>query len=125
MLCRPRHRARRVRTGLPRGGRAFERSPDRSGRWVMRIVFTTQPAYGHFYPMLPIAAAARRAGHDAAWSRCFPNNRLTTSLSTVRRLCARTDRMSVPSLRSARVSPARGQLWQIIERSTSWRDHLS
>ncbi len=33
----------------------------------MRILFTTQPAYGHFYPMLPIATAARRAGHDVAF----------------------------------------------------------
>ena len=30
----------------------------------MRILFTTQPAYGHFHPLLPLAAAARDAGHD-------------------------------------------------------------
>jgi UDP:flavonoid glycosyltransferase YjiC (YdhE family) len=30
----------------------------------MRILITTFPAYGHFYPMLPIARAAQHAGHE-------------------------------------------------------------
>src|SRR5918998_5366984 len=30
----------------------------------MRILFSTVPAHGHLLPMLPLADAARRAGHD-------------------------------------------------------------
>lgn len=32
----------------------------------MRVLFTTHPAYGHFHPLLPLARALRRAGHDVA-----------------------------------------------------------
>ena len=32
----------------------------------MRVLLTTQPAYGHFFPMLPLAVALRSAGHDVA-----------------------------------------------------------
>lgn len=32
----------------------------------MRILFTSVPAYGHLLPLLPLLAAARRAGHDTA-----------------------------------------------------------
>lgn len=32
----------------------------------MRILFTAQPAYGHLHPLLPLADAARSAGHDVA-----------------------------------------------------------
>ncbi|GAA3395990.1 glycosyltransferase [Cryptosporangium minutisporangium] len=30
----------------------------------MRILFSGRPAYGHLYPLLPLAAAAREAGHQ-------------------------------------------------------------
>ena len=30
----------------------------------MRILFTTVPVLGHLLPMVPLAVAARRAGHD-------------------------------------------------------------
>jgi len=30
----------------------------------MRVLFTSTPAYGHLQPMLPLAQALRRAGHD-------------------------------------------------------------
>ena len=30
----------------------------------MRVLFTAGPAYGHLFPMLPLAGAARRAGHE-------------------------------------------------------------
>lgn len=30
----------------------------------MRILFTCRPAYGHLFPLLPLANAARAAGHD-------------------------------------------------------------
>lgn len=32
----------------------------------MRILFSSVPAYGHLLPLLPLAAAARRAGHEVA-----------------------------------------------------------
>lgn len=30
----------------------------------MRILFTCRPAYGHLYPLMPLAIAAREAGHE-------------------------------------------------------------
>jgi UDP:flavonoid glycosyltransferase YjiC (YdhE family) len=30
----------------------------------MRILFTSFPAYGHLHPLVPLALAAIRAGHD-------------------------------------------------------------
>ena len=40
---------------------------------MMRILLTTQPAYGHFRPLLPLAEALRTRGHDVqvATSRKF------------------------------------------------------
>ena len=34
----------------------------------MRILFTAYPLYGHVNPMLPLAKAARRAGHEVAFA---------------------------------------------------------
>ena len=34
----------------------------------VRILFTTWPAFGHLLPMLPLARAARAAGHDVVIS---------------------------------------------------------
>ncbi len=34
----------------------------------MRFLFTTQPGYGHFFPLVPLAQAARRAGHEVAFA---------------------------------------------------------
>lgn len=34
----------------------------------MRILFTTNPAYGHFHPLVPLASAARDAGHDVRFA---------------------------------------------------------
>ena len=34
----------------------------------MRVLLTTQPAYGHFHPMLPLATALRNAGHDVRFA---------------------------------------------------------
>ncbi|MCR6488772.1 glycosyltransferase [Amycolatopsis sp. OK19-0408] len=34
----------------------------------MRIVFSGLPGYGHIYPLLPLALAAREAGHDVAYA---------------------------------------------------------
>lgn len=31
---------------------------------VMKMVFTSPPSYGHLYPVLPLAVACARAGHD-------------------------------------------------------------
>ena len=30
----------------------------------MRVLITAGPAYGHLFPLLPLAGAARRAGHE-------------------------------------------------------------
>ena len=34
----------------------------------MRVLLTTQPAYGHFHPMLPLATALRKAGHEVRFA---------------------------------------------------------
>ncbi len=34
----------------------------------MRFLFTTQPGYGHFFPLVPLARAARGAGHEVAFA---------------------------------------------------------
>jgi UDP:flavonoid glycosyltransferase YjiC (YdhE family) len=34
----------------------------------MRLLFTTQPAYGHFHPLVPLALALRSAGHEVAFA---------------------------------------------------------
>jgi UDP:flavonoid glycosyltransferase YjiC (YdhE family) len=34
----------------------------------MRILFTTIPAMGHFHPLVPLAKAAQKAGHDVAFA---------------------------------------------------------
>jgi UDP:flavonoid glycosyltransferase YjiC (YdhE family) len=34
----------------------------------MRVLFTTTPGRGHFYPMVPLAKAFRERGHDVAWA---------------------------------------------------------
>jgi hypothetical protein len=34
----------------------------------LRVLLTTQPAYGHFFPMLPLAVALQSAGHDFAFA---------------------------------------------------------
>ena len=53
---------------------------------MSRILFTTQAAYGHFHPLVPLAKALKEAGHDVAFAtaesfrpaveasgfRCFP-----------------------------------------------------
>lgn len=34
----------------------------------MRVLFSSTPGYGHVFPMLPLARAARDAGHDVLWA---------------------------------------------------------
>lgn len=34
----------------------------------MRVLLTTQPAYGHFFPMLPLAVALQLDGDDVAFA---------------------------------------------------------
>lgn len=44
-------------------------SPARSdGRFGMRVLFTCQPGFGHFLPMVPLARALGKAGHDVAFA---------------------------------------------------------
>lgn len=38
----------------------------------MRIVFRAHPAYGHVYPLMPLAEAARAAGHDVIFPTAPP-----------------------------------------------------
>ena len=38
----------------------------------MRVLFSTRPAYGHVYPMMPLAIAARDAGHDITFATAGP-----------------------------------------------------
>jgi UDP:flavonoid glycosyltransferase YjiC (YdhE family) len=35
---------------------------------TMRILFSTRPAFGHVYPLMPLAMAARDAGHDVTFA---------------------------------------------------------
>lgn len=46
----------------------------------MKILFSSRPAYGHVYPLLPLALAARDAGHDVTFATAG------TFLETVARL---------------------------------------
>ena len=34
----------------------------------MRLLFTTQPAYGHFHPLLPLATALQNARHEVSFA---------------------------------------------------------
>jgi UDP:flavonoid glycosyltransferase YjiC (YdhE family) len=38
----------------------------------MKILFSTRPAYGHVYPLMPLAHAARAAGHEVAFATAGP-----------------------------------------------------
>src|SRR3954447_11210631 len=55
----------------------------------MRVLFTSQPSVGHWYPLVPLARALEQAGHEVAFAttpgacatiqangfRCFPAGR--------------------------------------------------
>ncbi len=34
----------------------------------MKILFSTRPAYGHVYPLIPLALTAREAGHEVSFA---------------------------------------------------------
>jgi UDP:flavonoid glycosyltransferase YjiC (YdhE family) len=36
----------------------------------MKLLFSTRPAYGHMYPLMPLAEAARAAGHEVVFATC-------------------------------------------------------
>ena len=38
----------------------------------MRLIFSTRPAYGHVYPLMPLAGAARQAGHEVEFATAGP-----------------------------------------------------
>ena len=50
--------------GQSSGGKEALDAERMSWSCIMRILITSWPAYGHLYPMLTIARAAQRAGHD-------------------------------------------------------------
>ncbi len=56
-----------------RAARRLDRPVSFGREQMMRILLTTQPAYGHFRPLLPLAEALRARGHDVqvATSRRF------------------------------------------------------
>ena len=49
----------------------------------MRILFSSRPAFGHVYPLMPLALAARDAGHNVTFATTgvFPN-RLRAGFTT-------------------------------------------
>jgi UDP:flavonoid glycosyltransferase YjiC (YdhE family) len=51
----------------------------------VRILVSTQPAYGHLHPLVPIAAALNEAGHDVALasSRSFQSQLKATGLRSI------------------------------------------
>src|SRR5690606_3869375 len=64
--------ARQVPTGVPGIAGHF---PARQGRGMpptidhpRRLLFYCLPGYGHVFPMLPLAAAARDAGHEVIFA---------------------------------------------------------
>ena len=38
----------------------------------MRMLFSVRPAYGHVYPVMPLALAARAAGHEVRFATTGP-----------------------------------------------------
>ncbi|MEU1903236.1 glycosyltransferase [Streptomyces hygroscopicus] len=46
----------------------------------MRVLFTTTPAPGHFHPLLPLASAARAAGHEVAFATGRPISDLAEAM---------------------------------------------
>ena len=38
----------------------------------MRVLFTSQPALGHFHPLVPIARVLESAGHEVAFATPAP-----------------------------------------------------
>lgn len=47
-------------------------SPVRCNDTRMRVLFSSRPAIGHLYPLIPLARAAARAGHDVAFATGEP-----------------------------------------------------
>lgn len=56
----------------------------------MRVLFTSQPAVGHFHPLVPLAQALVAAGHDVAVA-CAPAFSPTVAASGLRPLPAGLD----------------------------------
>ena len=55
----------------------------------MRVVFSCRPAYGHLYPLLPLAKACRAAGHDVIFGTG------ETALPRLRALGFRAERVGI------------------------------
>jgi UDP:flavonoid glycosyltransferase YjiC (YdhE family) len=56
----------------------------------VRVLFSSRPAYGHLYPLLPLAIACRRAGHDVIFGTG------EKALSRLRALGFRAERVGIP-----------------------------
>jgi UDP:flavonoid glycosyltransferase YjiC (YdhE family) len=78
----------------------------------MRIAFSTQPALGHLLPMIPLALAARDAGHEVVMlggsSLAGPIAQTGLPHGVARR--RRTSRRRSRGSRSAPALPAGGSL---------------
>ena len=76
----------------------------------MRVLVTTQPGFGHFHPLVPLAQALATAGHEVAVA-CAPSFRPTVESAGVRAVPAGIDwRVSgmgdaFPSMRQAATFP--------------------
>jgi UDP:flavonoid glycosyltransferase YjiC (YdhE family) len=53
---------------MPNGHGFSSQSRDKNKRRVMRILFTTTAGLGHFHPLVPLARAAAKAGHEVAFA---------------------------------------------------------
>jgi UDP:flavonoid glycosyltransferase YjiC (YdhE family) len=107
----------------------------------VRILFTCYPGFGHLHPLLPLARAARRAGHDVAFATgpdLAPRARsygfdawaigLSSDETVVRYLEANPDSNDLPPAeRLRRVAPrmfvdiaARSRVAELHERAGDW-----
>src|SRR5256885_9690132 len=61
-----------------------ERSPPPGGFTVdhVRLLFTSLAAYGHVYPLLPLAVAAREAGHEVLFATAERSEEHTSELQS-------------------------------------------
>jgi UDP:flavonoid glycosyltransferase YjiC (YdhE family) len=80
----------------------------------MRIVFRAHPAYGHIYPLMPLAFAARAAGHEIIFPTVSPF----------------ADRLAALGFRTASAGTTMGEAWQrrfgdkvvapVVDGDTNW-----
>ena len=80
----------------------------------MRIVFRAHPAYGHVYPMMPLAEAARAAGHEVIFPIAPP------FLERLRELGYRTIESGVTMVEASRRRFDGRNLQFVIDGEPNW-----